>query len=135
MIGVTLALGGAVASSALGQFSMADSSSSLGAAAQEAASRVQVSLVYLVAASSGSCPVYEGYHEGTSLAIAVYNYGGAPFTPVAVALNGTLYYASYSELGPGTMGTYTLTSGTCMHSSGQTVALGDASGDEVQFAT
>lgn len=135
MIGVTLALGGAVASSALSQFSMADSSSSLGAADQVAAAQTQVSLVYLVAASSGSCPAYDGYHEGTSVTIAVYNYGGAPFSPAAIALNGTIYFGSYAQLGPGTLGTYTVVSATCVHSSGQTVVIEDSSGDEVQFAT
>ena len=133
MVGVTLAVGGLVASSALGQFALANDSASLNAMTQEASARIQVGLVYLVVEQSGSCPVYEGFHEGTNVMIAIYNHGGAPFVPAELILNGTLYAGNYDPIGPGSLGTFTITLTTCSHSSGQTVILVDSAGDEVQF--
>jgi hypothetical protein len=135
LVGVTLALGSLVATSALAQSDLANSSASLGAASEEASARVQIGLVYLAVASSGSCPAYGGYHEGTSLSVAVYNYGGGTFAPAELVLNQTVYPGSYSPLGPGSMGTYTLTLAACSHSAGQTVMLADAAGDEAQFVS
>jgi hypothetical protein len=133
MVGVTLTVGGLVASSALEQFAMANDSASLGAMTQEASVTFHVGLVYLVAASSGSCPVYGGHHEGTTVEVAIYNYGGAPFAPAEMILNGTVYAGDYAPLAPGMLGTYTLKTTTCSHSSGQTVTVADLAGDEVQF--
>lgn len=133
MVGVTLTVGGLVASSALGQFVMTNDSASLSAMTQEASAEIQVGLVYFVAAPSGSCPVYEGYHEGTLVEIAIYNYGGAPFAPAEVALNGTMYPGDYAPLAPGMLGTYALKTTTCSHPSGQTMMVADSAGNEVQF--
>ena len=135
MVGVTLTVGGLVASSALGQFAMANDSASLSATAQEASVRIRVGLVYFLAASNSSCPLYGGYHEGTTMEIAIYNYGGASFAPAEVFLNGTMFARDYAPLAPGTLGTYSLNTTTCSHSSGQTVTVADAAGDEVQFET
>jgi len=133
MVGVTLTVGGLVASSAMGQFALANDSASLSAMTQEASARIQIGLVYLVAISSGSCPVYGGYREGTTVRMAIYNYGGVPFTPAEIILNGTVYTGNYAPLGPGTLGTYALTATMCLHTSGQTVIVADSAGDEVQF--
>jgi hypothetical protein len=133
MVGVTLTVGGLVASSALGQFALANDSASLSAVIQETSARIQIGVVYLVALSSGSCPVYGGYHEGNTIEIAIYNYGGTPFTPSEMIFNGTVHAGSYASLGPGSLGAYALTLTTCSHSSGQTVIVADSAGDEVQF--
>jgi len=133
MVGVTLAVGGLVASSALGQFALANESASLSAMAQEASARIQMGLVYFVTVSSESCPMYGGYHEGTTLEIAIYDYGGAPFTPAEMILNSTAYTGTYAPMEAGTLGTYAFTVATCSHSSGQTVIVVDSKGDEVQF--
>jgi hypothetical protein len=133
MVGVTLTVGGLVASSALGQFAMANDSASLGAATQEASAGIQIGLVYLATTTSRLCPVYGGYHEGTTIEIAVYNYGGTAFIPEEIILNGTLYAGKYTPLSPGSLGTYAITMSTCSHFSGQTVILVDSAGDEVQF--
>ena len=133
MVGVTLAIGGLVASSALGQFVLANDSASISAMTQESSARIQIGLVYLVAASSTSCPVYGGHQEGTTVEIAIYNYGEAPFNPAEIIINGTVYAGNYAPLGPGSLGTYALTVTTCSHSAGQTVTVADSVGDEVQF--
>jgi len=133
MVGVTLTVGGLVASSALGQFATANDAASLSAMTQEASVRVQVALVYLMAASSGSCPLYGGHNEGTTIEIAVYNFGGAPFAPTEIVINGTPYAGEYAPLAQGMLGTYTLNTTTCSHSSGQTVLVADSTGNEVQF--
>jgi len=133
MVGVTLTVGGLVASSALGQFAMANDSASLSAMTRESSARIQVGLVYLMAAPSGSCPAYGGYHEGTMVEIAIYNYGGAIFAPTEIVLNGTIYAGDYAPLAPGILGTYALKTTTCSHSSGQILVVADSSGNEVQF--
>jgi FlaG/FlaF family flagellin (archaellin) len=133
MVGVTLTVGGLVASSALGQFALANDSASISAMSQDTSARIQIGLVYIVAVSSGSCPVYGGYHEGTTVEISLFNYGGATFAPAEMVLNGTVYTGSYAILGPGSLGTYALTATACAHSSGQTLVVADSMGDEVQF--
>ena len=135
MLGVTLTMGGLVASAAIGQLGLQNGSASMGAAlAQESAGK-DLALVYLVAAPSGSCPVYAGYHEGTTLTLAVYNYGTERFAPSALAINGTVYAGGYSAVGPGSLGTFALSLGSCAHASGETVLLVDSVGDEVQLAS
>jgi len=133
MVGVTLTVGGLVASSALGQFALANDSASLSATAEEASVRIQIGLVYLAAASSGGCPVYEGYHEGTIVNIAFFDYGGAPFTPAEIIINGTAYPGTYAPLAQGGLVTYAVKATTCSHSSGQTVIVTDSEGNEAQF--
>jgi len=135
MVGVTLTVGGLVASSALGQFAMSNDSASMSAMTQGASSGIQVALVYFTAAPSGSCPVYEGYHEGTFAEIAIYNYGGAPFIPAEMVINGTIYAGDYAPLAPGTLGIYALNTTTCSHPSGQTAIVADSAGNVVQFET
>ena len=133
MVGVTLAVGGLVASSALGQLAMANDASSLSAMAQEASVRTQLGVVYILAESSWSCPLYGGQHEGTTLEIAIYNYGGTAFKPAQMIINGTLFAGDYTPLAPGSLRTYALVGTTCSHSSGQTLIVENSAGDEVQF--
>ena len=133
MVGVTLAVGGLVASSALGQLVMANDASSLSAMAQEASARIQLGLVYIVAVSFGSCPIYGGYHEGTTLEIAIYNYGGTPFKPAQMVLNGTVFAGDYEPLAPGSLWTHAIVGTACSHSSGQTLIMENSAGEEVQF--
>ena len=133
MVGVTLAVGSLVASSALGQLVMANDAASLSSMSQEASAGIQLGLVYLVAASSGSCPPYGGYHEGTAIEIAIYNYGKTPFKPAQMILNGTVFAGPYAPLAPGSLWTYALTMTTCTHSSGQTVLVQNSAGEGVQF--
>jgi len=135
MVGVTLTLGGAVVSAALGQFTQAEDSASVGASVQQASAEVRVGLVYLVAPSSGSCPTYGGYGEGTAVTIALYNYGVLAFTPSEIFLNGTGYGGGFSPLPAGSMEAYALSLGGCAHPQGETVVITDSRGDEVQFAT
>jgi len=135
MIGVTLAFGGLVAITAASQFSSATASASLSSTLEESYSGVQVSLVYAVAGSPGSCPAYRGTSEGTTMIIALFNYGTSPFTPASIFDNGTLYTGTYAQLAPGTLVTYTISVGHCTHPSGQTILAVDAYGKEVQFGT
>lgn len=134
MVGATLALGGLVTSSAIGQFALANSAASLGAA-RGVTPAGEIGLVYFAVASSGSCPLDKGYHEGTLVNLAFYNYGDLTFVPVEIALNGSVYSDGYAPIAPGSMGTYALKLASCSRSSGETVALVDQLGDEVQFAT
>jgi len=133
MVGVTLAIGGIVVSSALGQFALANDSASLSALTQDASDRTQIGMVYVAVSPSVSCPLFGGYHEGTTVRIAVYNYGESPFTPAEIILNESLYAGSYAPLGPGSLGTYTLMVTKCAHASGQTVIVADSAGDEVEI--
>jgi hypothetical protein len=136
MIGITLVFGGFVTGAAISQFGLASYSASVGAAVQEASVGKLVSFVYGVASPSGSCPVHGGVNEGTAYTIALYNYGTANFTPIEVFFNGTLYTGGgYGIVPTASLTTFTLTLSSCAHSSGQTVLLVDAHGDEVQFET
>jgi flagellin-like protein len=135
MVGVTVALGGLVAAAAAGQLSSAAGSASLGASLQESSDGAQVSLVYAVAASPGSCPTYGGVQEGTSLTFALFDYGTASFGPAAVLVNSTLYSGAYAQLSAGALGVYTISLGACAHPSGQTLLMAAADGKEVQFET
>ena len=134
MVGVTLALGGLVTSSALGEFGLANDSASLGAA-QHVPAMTQVGLVYFVVAPSGSCPESGMYREGTSVSMAFYNYGEVPFAPAEIAVNGSVHPGRYPPMAPGSMGTYALDTGACSRSWGETVTLIDPQGNELQFAT
>jgi len=133
MVGVTLTLGGLVASAAMGQLELANSSASLGAT--QMAGGVQLEMVYLVIDSSGSCPMFGGYHEGTSATLALYDYGTADFAPAEIAINGTVYAGTYGILGAGALGAYSLNLGKCVHSSGQTVIVTDSLGEEAEFGS
>jgi flagellin-like protein len=135
MVGVTLSLGGAVVVAASSQFGLAANSASLGASLQQSSAGVQVSLVYAAVFPSGSCPTYQGVKEGTSLTVALYNYGAADFAPAELVVNSTAYQGGYGTLALGSLGAYTITLGACAHSSGQTVLAVDSLGDEVQFGT
>lgn len=134
MIGVTLSLGGIVAGAAMGQFGMASGSASLGANLAQSSAGVQLGLVYGAVASSVSCPTYQGYHEGTSLTVSLYNYGATNFTPAELVDNSTVYAGGYSVLRAGSMNAYTINLGACAHSGGQTFLLVDSLGNEVQVA-
>ena len=135
MVGVTLAVGGLVATSALGQFVLANDAASINATTLENSASIQLGLVYFEVASSTSCPIYGGYHEGTMVEVAIYDYGVAPFTPSQIILNGTVYAGNYASLLPGSLGTYAFTTETCLHSAGQTVVVVDSVGGEAQFGS
>lgn len=135
MVGVTLSLGSLVVAAATAQFGLGTDSASLGASLRQEAAQTQLGLVYDSVQPSGSCPSYGGYQEGTSLTLAVYDYGTEGFAPSGFVVNSTLYGGSYAALAPGTLGEYTLTLADCAHPSGLTIVAFDGSGDEVQFGT
>ena len=135
MVGVTLSLGGVVVAAALGSFGQAENSASIGASLQGTEAGTQVSLVYASVTPSGSCPVYRGAQEGTSLTIFLFDYGEIAFSPSEFAVNSTFYQGNFSAIGPGALGEYTLALGSCAHPSGLTMAAADSSGDEVQFGS
>ena len=143
MIGVTLSVGGFITASALNQFNLAQNSASLAASVQQASAGKLVSLVYdAVAQGSGGCTaVYGGYTEGTSITVALYNYGTVAFTPSAVFGNSTLIPSSgwsgtpSNSMAPGSMTTFTAALTSCAHQSGQTLLFVDSFGDEVQVGT
>lgn len=128
-----MTLGSAVVAAAMGDVSQSNGSAYLGSTAQAEAAGVQVSLVYAAVASSGSCPAFQGVNEGTSLTVALFDYGTVGFVPAEFVVNSTVYFGSYPSLNPGTMGQYPLTLASCSHPSGLTVVAVDARGDEVQF--
>ena len=133
MVGVTLSLGSVVLAAALGAFNQSAGAESMGTSLQESASGVQVSLVYAAVAPSGSCPAYGGAREGTSLSLALFDYGTVGFAPTELTVNSTVYQGSFPAVSPGAMRLYTITLGTCAHHSGQSIGAVDAEGDEVQF--
>jgi len=135
MVGVTLSLGSAVVVAAIGSFGEADSTASLGASLQESASGVQLGLVYAAVPSVGSCPVYQGANEGTSLTLALFDFGTVAFTPMEFVVNSTVYTGSYSIIIPSAMSQYVIILGTCAHASGLTIFVADAQGDEVQVGS
>ncbi len=135
MIGITLSFGGLVTVAAVGEYTASAGSASLGSALQVSSSGVQVSFVYAFTASPGSCPTYDGAPEGTSLTVAIYDYGTSSFAPVLLADNSTLFTGNFAQLSPGTLQTYTLSESVCVHASGQTVALAGSTGKEVEVGT
>ena len=135
MIGVTLVIGGAVTSAALGQESAALAAGSAGSAVAQANAGSGVSLAYATVGSTGGCPAYKGTSEGTTLVVSLFSYGTTAFTPAAVFVNSTIFAGSYPTLQPGNLVSYTLTLTGCAHQSGQTVLIEDAQGDEAQFET
>lgn len=143
MIGVTLSVGGFVTVSAINQFGLAQDSASTAALVQQASAGKLVSLLYdAVAQGSGGCTAaYEGYTEGTTLTVALYNYGTFVFAPSEVFDNATLVSSSNwsgspsNGVSPGGMTTFTIVLASCAHPSGQTLLLVDSYGDEVQLGT
>jgi hypothetical protein len=132
MIGVTLSVGSMVAAAAVGQFSQATNAAAMGASIHESAIGMQLNLVYAAAAPTGSCPSYQGYKEGTSLTVSLFNYGDADFAPAVFFVNSTAYAGTYAPLAAGTMGTYVISLVACAHYSGLTVLALDSAGDGVQ---
>jgi hypothetical protein len=135
MIGVTLSVGSIVVFSAVSQFGLAANAESLGASLQNSASGVEVTLVYAAVTSSSACQNYQGSDEGTSLAVSLYNFGASDFRPTELVVNDSVFVGDYATLQPGSMSVYTVTLGSCAHSSGQTILALDALGDEVQFGS
>ena len=132
MIGVTLSLGSFVAFAAVGQFGLAADSASLGASLAQSSAETQLGLVYVAIASSNSCPVVGGVHEGTSLTLAVYNYGSTAFTPAELLVNSSAFAGAYPTTPPGSLGLYGVTLAGCAHTSGQSVVAEDSSGDVLE---
>jgi hypothetical protein len=135
MVGVTLSLGSLVVAAATSQFGLATDSASLGASLREGAAGTQLGMVYAAVQPSGSCPAYEGGQEGSTLTIAVFDYGSAGFTPAGFVVNSTVYAGSFGEAAPGALAQYTVALASCAHQSGLTVLAYDSSGEEVQFGT
>ncbi len=135
MIGVTLSLGSAVVLAATNTFGLTANSASLGTSLQLSSAGVQLGLVYAAVPASGSCPTYQGFGEGNTLQISLYNYGTVGFTPAEFVVNSTAYAGTFGTIGPGTMGLYSIILGSCAHSSGQTILAYDSRGDEVQVGT
>ncbi len=135
MVGVTLSLGSVVAAAALGQFGLANGAASADAAVRQTSAGVGLSLVYVAVAPSGSCPLYDGYPEGTAMTVSLYNYGAASFAPSEFMVNSTAYPGTYAALGAGTLGAYTILLASCAHASGQTLLILDPAGEGAQVAS
>lgn len=135
MIGVTLSLGSFVTFAALGQFGLATGSASLGATLQQSSAETQLGLVYVAVASSSACPSLGGVEEGTTLTLALYNYGTTSFTPSAILVNATSFPGSYSAVPSGSLGLFAVTLANCAHSAGQSVVVTDTSGDVLQVVS
>ena len=133
MVGVTISLGSVLVAAALGSIGQAQGASSLGASLQLSASGRELSLAFAAVAASGPCPAYRGGAEGTVMTLALFDYGASGFVPVEFVINSTIYAGTYPALSPGTMAQYTVSLGSCAHSTGQTVTAVDSAGDEVQF--
>lgn len=134
LVGVTLSLGSMVVAAAEGQFSLASGTASLEGRINQDAASVQLALVYSTA-TAGSCGSYLGSPEGTTLTVALFDYGSGTFTPSGFTVNSTVITGTYGALSPGELVAYALPLGPCVHSSGQTVVAFDSSGGEVQFET
>lgn len=135
MIGVTLAVGAAVVFAATNQFSLATGAEAVGSSLQLSSSGAQVALVFASVSPSGSCPLYLGENEGTTLVLALYNYGTTRFAPAEVVVNSTVYAGGYSVVFPGEMVTYALALGSCSHASGLAILMADPGGDVAQFGS
>jgi flagellin-like protein len=133
MVGVTLSLGGLVAAAAVSQFGLQSGSAAAAGGVQQASQGKLLSLVYAtVQQGSGGCAAPG---EGRTLTFAVYDYGSSAFLPSTVLVNSTAVAGPYPGAGPGEVATYTLALAGCARSSGQTILMGDAAGDVVQFET
>jgi hypothetical protein len=135
MVGVTISLGSVLVAAALGSIGQAEGAASLGASLQQSASGRELSLTYDMVEPSGSCPRYMGATEGTTMTLALFDYGADAFAPVEIIVNSTIHQGNFSALSPGTMGQYTVALGSCAHAAGQTITLVDALGDEAQVAS
>ena len=133
MVGVTLSLGSIVTAAAVGAFGQTEGAASMGASLQESAFGVRLSLAYATVAPSGACQVYRGTGEGTTITLALYNYGALGFTPVELAVNSTVYSGAFQVDRPGALALYSVSLASCAHASGQTVVALDGEGDEVQL--
>ena len=132
MVGVTLAMGSMVAAAALGQFGLSNGSAAESAALMQSASGVDLSLVFVSVSSSGSCPQFGGYNEGTTITVSIFNYGVSAFTPSEIMDNSSVFSGAYPTTAPGSLGEYTLDLGRCSHSAGQTLLALDSTGEGFQ---
>jgi flagellin-like protein len=138
MLGVTVSLGSVATGLITNQFSLTATAVGAGASLGESAAGVQLSFVYATVAPSARCPANGIAPEGNVLAFTVFNYGSTRFTPVVIAVNGSLYSPPFPTVEPGGMATFRLaltTPGTCAHSWGQTVLMADSTGDDFQLET
>ena len=135
MIGATLALGSYITASAVGQFGLTASSATASTAAEGRSEGTMLSFVFSSVGTPGGCPPYGGSPEGSSMSIAVFNYGTSGFTPNYIAVNGTAYFGAYSPAPPATLTTFTvsLPAGSCAHPSGQEIQMTSASGEVLAF--
>ena len=137
MVGVTLSLGGVVTAAAVSQYGMQASSAAVSGSLEQTSAGKLVSLVYSqVAPGSGGCTrTYYGATEGETVTLELFDFGPSAFSPSVIFVNSTLFASNYPTLLPGGMAAYTLTLPDCAHAAGQTILLGDAKGDEVEFET
>ncbi|MDE1853619.1 MAG: hypothetical protein KGI38_07720 [Thaumarchaeota archaeon] len=135
MIGVTISVGSLVVAAASSQFGLAADSASLGSSIQQTSAEVQLGLVYVAVPPSGSCPSYQGFQEGTTLTVALFDFGSAGFSPAGFVVNSTVVLGSYGTVGPGALGQFVVALGSCAHHSGLVILAYDSAGDEVQFGT
>lgn len=139
MIAVTVAFGSYISYAAITQFNQAGNAAGNAAANQQQASSELLSFVYTsVVQGSGGCSTsYQGVTEGTSLTLAFYNYGTTPFNTGVTYINGTAYSGiGVSQIPAGTYISWTLTMGSCVHSTGQSIVLTDpTTGAEVTVQT
>ncbi len=137
MVGVTLSLGGVVTAAAVSQYGMQTSSAAASGSVEQASAGELVSLVYSqVSPGSGGCTrTYYGATEGETVTFELFDFGPSAFAPSIIIVNSTLFASDYPTLLPGGMTAYTLTLPDCAHAAGQTILLGDARGDEVEFET
>ncbi len=135
VIGVTLSFGSIVVAAAGTQFGAEGNASSLGSSLAQTSAGIQVGLVYAAVSPSLSCPQYRSFNEGTSLTLALYDFGSAPLSPAGLVVNSTVYVGGFPTVPAGGMAQVTLTLTSCAHSSGQTVVMFDSAGDEAQIET
>jgi hypothetical protein len=134
LVGVTLSLGSLIVAAATSQFSLASGAATLGEKISQEEASVQLTLVYSTT-TMGTCGSYRGSPEGTSVSLALFDYGSGSFTPSGFIVNSTIVAGAYGAVSPGELTQYFIPLGACAHSSGQTVVAFDAAGDEVQFET
>ena len=128
-------MGSIVVAAATSQFSSSAGSASLSASLRQGAAETSLGFVYDAVQPTGSCPDYRGYQEGTTLSIALFDYGAKGFTPAGFVVNSTAYAGSYAETEGGALRVYSLTLAGCAHQSGLTIMAYDGAGDEAEFET
>ncbi len=138
LVAITLSFGAYIAQIAISQDAQQQAAAQGAASQEQAAANRLLSLVYAtVTPGSGGCiTTYSGATEGTSLNVAIYDYGSTPFDTAYVFVNGTVYGGSgYGTIEANSLAQFTLTMSSCIHQTGQTILLVDVNGGELQIQT